>query len=76
MLHKEYLDATTFLQKGYNVVRVSPAEAQRVFLWQKIYELEALLQAAGTEEQKQDARLQLAECKRALERNALETEGW
>ena len=76
MLHKEYLNTTNSLQKGYNVVRVSPAEAERASLWHKIYELEALLQAAGTEEQKQDARRQLAECKRALERNALETEGW
>ena len=76
MLHKEYLDATNSLQKGYNVVRVSPAEAERAALWQKIYELEALLQAAGTEEQKQDFGQQLAECKRELQRNALETEGW
>lgn len=76
MLHKEYLDATNSLRKGYNVVRVSHAEAERAALWQRIYELEALLQTAGTEEQKQDARRQLAECKRALERNALETEGW
>ncbi len=76
MLHKEYLDATAFLRKGYNFVRVSPEEAQRAFLLQKIYELKALLQAAGTEEQKQDARRQLAEWKRALEDNALETEGW
>ena len=76
MLHKEYLDATSFLQKGYNGVRATPAEAQRIALWQKIYELEVLLQAAGTEEQKQDFRQQLAECKRELQRNALETEGW
>jgi len=75
MLHREYLDATHFLRKGYNVVRVSPAEAERASLWQRIYELEAQL-SAGTEEQKQDARRQLAECRRALERNALETEGW
>lgn len=73
MLHKEYLDASNSLQKGYNVVRVSRAEAERADLCQKIYELQVLLQAAGTEEQKQDARRQLAECKRALERIALET---
>jgi len=54
MLHKEYLDATAFLQKGYNGVRATPAEAQRIALFQKIYELEVLLQAAGTEEQKQE----------------------
>jgi hypothetical protein len=77
MLHKEFLDAAAAFQKGYNVVRVSPAEAERAALWQKIYELEAfLLQAAGSEEQKQDARRELAEYRRALERNALETEGW
>jgi hypothetical protein len=69
MLHKEYLDATTFLQKGYNVVRVSPAEAQRAALWQKIYELNALLKAADTVEHRQDAQRQLEECKRELEEN-------
>ena len=73
MLHKEYLDATTSLQKGYTVVRVSSAEAQRAALWQKIYELNALLQAADTVEHKQDAERQLAECKRELE--TLDTEG-
>jgi hypothetical protein len=73
MLHKEYLDATTSLQKGYNVVRVSLAQAQRAALCQKIYELKALLQAADTVEHKQDAQRKLAECERELE--ALETEG-
>jgi hypothetical protein len=73
MLHKEFLDAAASFQKGYNVVRVSPAEAERAALWQKIYELEAQLRAASTEEEKLDAGRQLPEYKRMLERNALET---
>ena len=76
MLHQEYLDATHFLRKGYDVVLVSPAEAQRADLWQKIYELEALLQADGTEEQRLETERKLASCRRELERIALDTEGW
>jgi DNA-binding GntR family transcriptional regulator len=73
MLHK-YWDAAESFHKGYNVVQVSQAEAERAFLYQKIYELQALLEAAGTEEQKEDVRRQLAECQSALEQNERDSE--
>lgn len=76
MLHKEYLHATDSLRKGYNVVRVSPAEAERAALWQQVYELEAQLGAEQDRDRARDIERQLAALRRALERNARDSEQW
>lgn len=73
MLHK-YLDIAESFHKGYNVVQVSPAEAERAFLWQQIYELEAQLRAPENKDKTRDIERQLTDLKHALERNARDSE--
>lgn len=76
MLHKEWLHETASLHKGYNVVRVSQAEAERADLWQQVYELEAQLRAEQDRDRKREIERKLAALKHALERNARDSEQW